>query len=556
MYLRILKNHINNNSINKEVIEDIFAEVIIIFTESPKEISTELDRINAKFLDLYEGFAIVTIKIRDIEKLKDINSIEAIEPPKSLFYRIENGRNNSIHYEEEFEKIENEYEDNKYNLNGNGVLIGFVDSGIDFTHPAFKNFNNKTRIKNIYNIVENKVYDEDYINRALLKENPFEFLDERDLIGHGTNVASVASAGGLIPREFYGVASESTILMAKVGKEGVFYNSWQVQIMKGIKFLVHRAKELKMPLVINLSLNSNSADFLNEYLNRIGSLNNITIVSSVGNNGNREKHFRGLFSSNHKICWNVAVGEQGILMTLIKGRKDNVDIKINFPKGNFIKFNSKNDYKCFFVDEVKIAVYREFHQFDKELEYVKIFFESKEEYISDGTWSIEFFSRELFKDEFDLWFPISRSINEETRFFNGTREDTIVSPAVSQGVIAVGSCGEDYVLSDFSSIGREMEYSEVKPNIISKGESRLVASGNWFTYKSGTSLSAAEVSGIAALLMEWGIVRGHDRDLYGSKLKYYIQLGAIRSKFTKYPNIEQGYGVISFQETMRLLENI
>lgn len=555
MYLRILKNHINNNSTNKELIEDIFAEVIIIFKESAKEISDELNRINATFLDLYEGFGIVTIKIRDIAKLKSIRNIEAIEPPKLLFYNIENDESNIISYKENFEKIKREYKDNKYNLNGSGVLIGFVDSGIDFTHPAFKNFYNRTRIKNIYNIVKNKVYDEIYINKALAKKEPFEFLEERDVIGHGTNVASVASAGGLIDRKFYGVASQSTILMAKMGREGVFNNSWQIQIMKGIRFLVKRAKELEMPLVINLSLNSNNADFLNEYINKIGNLKNVTIVSSVGNNRNREKHFKGLFSKNNRVCWNVALGEQGILMTLIKGRKDNVDIKINFPEGNFLNFNSNNEYKYFSLNEMKIEIYKELHQFNEELEYIKIFFESKKQFISDGVWSVEFFNRVIFRDEFDLWFPISKSINEETRFFNATEEGTIVAPAVSQGVIAVGSCDENYIPSDFSSIGKWGEYSEIKPNIISQGERVLVVSRDGLIYKSGTSLSTAEVSGIVALFMEWGIVRGYDKELYGSKLKYYIQTGAVRNRFTKYPNIEEGYGVISFEGTMKLLES-
>ena len=555
MYLRILKNHINNNSTNKELIEDIFAEVIIIFKESAKEISDELNRINATFLDLYEGFGIVTIKIRDIAKLKSIGNIEAIEPPKLLFYNIENDESNIISYKENFEKIKREYKDNKYNLNGSGVLIGFVDSGIDFTHPAFKNFYNRTRIKNIYNIVKNKVYDEIYINKALEKKEPFEFLEERDVIGHGTNVASVASAGGLIDRKFYGVASQSTILMAKMGREGVFNNSWQIQIMKGIRFLVKRAKELEMPLVINLSLNSNNADFLNEYINKIGNLKNVTIVSSVGNNRNREKHFKELFSKNNRVCWNVALGEQGILMTLTKGRKDNVDIKINFPEGNFLNFNSNNEYKYFSLNEMKIEIYKELHQFNEELEYIKIFFESKKQFISDGVWSVEFFNRVIFRDEFDLWFPISKSINEETRFFNATEEGTIVAPAVSQGVIAVGSCDENYIPSDFSSIGKWGEYSEIKPNIISQGERVLVVSRDGLIYKSGTSLSTAEVSGIVALFMEWGIVRGYDKELYGSKLKYYIQIGAVRNRFTKYPNIEEGYGIISFEGTMKLLES-
>lgn len=554
MYLVNLKNHLNNNNINKEAIEEVFVEVIVIFNEAKKEFIKKIKDIGGSFLDLYEGFGIITIKLKNLVKLRSIETIEKIEPPSNLFFRSFNEESIVVNYKESLNKFQLSYENNKYNLTGKGVLIGFVDSGINFTHPAFKDSNNKTRIKYIYNINKNKIYDEIDINNALNEKDPFKFLNEKDLREHGTNIASVAASGGTVPKKYYGVANECNLIMAKLGDEGIFKNSWEIQVLKGIRFLIEKALELNMPLVINLSVNINNANFLEEYLNRISSLKNVTIVVSVGNSGDSEKHFRDKLSAINKISWNVSVGEKRVLMTLTKKRVDNFDIKINLPKGEFIEFKSDIYYRYFFIKGNKIEVYKELDQFNENLEVIKIFISNDREYIASGRWTMIFNNKNVFENSFDLWLPISKGVSRETSFFNATRENTILAPALSDGVISVGSCSLSGELSVFSAIGPKKNEGEIKPNIIAEGEQVLSVSGDWFTYRSGTSIAAAKVSGIVALLMEWGVVKGYDKELYGAKLKYYIQVAALRSKQASYPNNEQGYGVISFNEIINLLE--
>ena len=59
----------------------------------------------------------------------------------------------------------------------------------------------------------------------------------------------------------------------------------------------------------------------------------------------------------------------------------------------------------------------------------------------------------------------------------------------------------------------------------------------------GTSFATPFVTGSAALLMEWGIVRGNDPYLYGEKVKAYLRRGAKKVPgFDEYPNEEVGYG--------------
>ena len=67
----------------------------------------------------------------------------------------------------------------------------------------------------------------------------------------------------------------------------------------------------------------------------------------------------------------------------------------------------------------------------------------------------------------------------------------------------------------------------------------------------GTSFAAPFVSGAAALMMEWGIIRGNDPYLYGEKLKAYLRRGARPLPgFSVYPNPQVGYGALCVRDSL------
>ena len=66
-------------------------------------------------------------------------------------------------------------------------------------------------------------------------------------------------------------------------------------------------------------------------------------------------------------------------------------------------------------------------------------------------------------------------------------------------------------------------------------------------------LTAAQMSGIAALLFEWAIIRDNQPFFTGSSVKYYLQRGARREENMQYPNPEWGYGKVDLYHTFELL---
>ena len=91
-----------------------------------------------------------------------------------------------------------------------------------------------------------------------------------------------------------------------------------------------------------------------------------------------------------------------------------------------------------------------------------------------------------------------------------------------------------------------------KPDLAAPGvDVTTVAAGGGYASFSGTSFATPFVTGSAALLMEWGIVRGNDPYLYGEKVKAYLRRGAKPLPgFTQYPNPLVGYGVLCLEDSL------
>ncbi len=452
-------------------------------------------------------------------------------------------------------------------LLGEGVTIAFLDTGIDYTLDAFRNEDGSTRIKYIYNVNRGKVYNEEEINSVLVDGNSSELSDELDFNGHGTAVASVACAGGNINRNLYGVASRSSIISVNTvtdidSTETLFHT-----VMKGFEFLLDKQKEDGLLLVVNLSFNTNygahtGRSIFEEYVSFFSSNSNISVVVSAGNEGAAGHHKSGRITNEGEEV-NVQVSGNHTLLPifLYKGILTDVFLKIDSPMTSVgVSLKVIEGTQNFRIGDNSVnVVFTGPNNYNPQGDIIIILDGDRNEHVERGVWTINISASNDYESDYNMWLPISEDIGYETRFLKPDNNNTIGSPATVFNVISVGSYNyRTETVSVFSGRGEFNNPYNVKPDLLAAGEEiRAIYPGGRISGVSGTSFSAPIVSGICAIFMEWGIVKGNKPNLYGEVLKYFLVRGATRLNDIIYPNNSYGYGfACAFRAFSDLRNNI
>ena len=525
-------------------------EVVIISGDNVDNISQTVDNLGGKYLNLGYNFGIVTIPVDKIIDLALVPTIQYIEFPKNLYTTdFESNRASCI---TQISKANG--------LNGKGTIVGFLDTGIDYTHPAFINADGTTRIEYIYDLsLGGAVYSKAQINEALNTENPYDIVPSRDDVGHGTHVAGIACAGGNISSKYYGVAPESSIIMVKVAR-GLFTLS--TEIMKGIKFLIDKSKELNMPLAINISLSTNDgahngSSLLEQYISTVSTLERVTIVIAAGNEGEAAHHVGGNLEGINEIFFNVSSDESTVVLNLYKSLLPSVSIELISPSGGSTgEIAVKEGFQEGAIGNSRYSIYLTGPKpFDVSGE-IGIIIRGINEYITPGQWKISLRKLNNYDGTFDMWLPISEGLNVNTKFVNPVVYNTLGIPATVRNVISVGSY--NYLvdtISPFTGRGQIYEGQYIKPDIVAPGEGIYSAIPNRsFDKKTGTSMATPQVTGSAALMMQWGIVNRNDPYLYGERLKYFLMLGSKKGRRDiSYPDPSWGYGELCLRDSFNIL---
>ena len=528
-------------------------ELVVLYGDNFLRFKNSVD-VSAKVEDLGYGFGILIIKVNDLNRIIELEGLQYIELPKILYTSAYDSNRASC--------IPSVW--NNYNLTGEGILVGFLDTGIDYTHNAFKDADGNTRIEYIYDLENGVVYDKNKINEALKSEDPFSIVPEIDLSGHGTHVAGIACAGGNINFDNYGVAYKSSIAMVKITGENSLRAALSTQLMRGLKFLMDKSNEINKPLVVNISLSTNDgshngSSLLEKYIQTFTQLQKAVIVVAAGNEGNSAHHVGGEMKKEEDLDLNIGDGEKGIILDFFKPVLVDVSVEVISPTGiSTGPMELSESYKERFVGREKIVVYSTGPKpFDIQGQ-TTISILPLGDTITSGGWRIIVRKLNNYEGYFDIWLPIAEGLNERTRFLQPSVYNTLGIPATVEGVISVGSYNFlNNNLSAFSGRGVVRPEWLIKPDLVAPGENILsTVEEQGFDTKSGTSMAAPQVSGICALLFEWGIIRNNDPFLYGERIKYYLIKGAKRTIFGEaYPNPDLGYGFVCLDRTMELLIN-
>ena len=508
-------------------------------------------------VELSNEFAIVTVREDRLEALAGIEAVEYIEKPKRLFFQVENGRRVSCMTSVQIRPPK---------LYGTGVLVAIIDSGIDYANLDFRNADGTTRIYSLWDqtipgnppegYVQGTEYTQEKINEALQQENRTErmkIVPSEDRSGHGTAVAGIAAGNGRGSKgaRYQGVASESGILVVKLGtpREEGFPRT--TELMQAIDYVVKKAQRAGRPVAINISFGNTygshtGTSLLERFIADIANLWKSVICIGMGNEGASAGHTAGILKENteERIPLAVQMKETAINVQIWKSYHDIVDISLISPAGVQIgPIPEVIGTQRFVVGDTEILLYygepSPFHVSQE----IFIEFLPKDSYITPGIWQFVLTPRKIVTGEYDLWLPSENVLNRGTAFRYPTERGTLTIPSTSQRVISVGAYDSlTFAYADFS--GRGGLEGESKPDLVAPGVdiTAPTPSGIYQTF-TGTSFATPFVSGAAALMMEWGIVRGNDPYLYGEKVKAYLRRGARPLPgFTEYPNPQVGYG--------------
>lgn len=528
-------------------------EITILYRYTTESVRKVVESLGGDFYDLEFNFAIANIPINRIQQLALSNEIQYMELPKNLNETdLQSNRESCILQAS-----------SAYSVTGKGVIIGFIDSGIDYTHPAFMDENGDSRIEYIYDLNNGAIYNKNKINQAIKFNDPYSIVPERDETGHGTHVVGDACAGGRIPSKYRGAAPEASIIMVKGGRGRWILSS---QIMKGLKFLLDKSKELDMPLVVNISLSTNDGahngtSLLEQYISIISNLERVTIVIAAGNEGDAGHHTGDNLQKFQNQAFNIASDERLVVINIFKTVLPDITINLIGPTGQQSgEIEISQGYRSGNIGRDRYDIYISGPKpFELESEIQIMLSPISSEYLVGGTWSIEINVINDYIGKYSIWLPISEGLNPETKFLKPIQLNTLGIPATVTSIIAVGSYDSiTKALSSFSGRGRDTQCIElIRPDIVAPGERILgPLPGGGYDSKTGTSMAAPQVAGICALFTEWGIVKGNDPYLFGQRLKYYLIKGANRGREDiNYPNSSWGYGTVCAINSFYILEN-
>lgn len=515
---------------------------------------------------LQEGYLIMEVTREELERLTAMPQVIYVEMPKAMHYQLDNGRRVScitpLQREGETEPGDLFDADHaegsgdgaatdgaRENLTGRGVLVAILDSGIDYSHPDFRDGEGNTRIAWLWDqtltarqeegerppegFFYGVEFDGETINRALEAPTSRErdvICPSRDISGHGTHVAGIAAGNGRASEGRYrGVAYGSRLLVVKLGNSGDRGFPRTTQLMTGITYCLRKARQMGMPVAMNISIGnhygSHAGDSLLEtYIDEVCNQWKCNIVIGTGNEGASATHTSGDFRVNQQAELAVGAYETGVNVQLWKRYLDHVEIALETSGGETLGRMTEAGTYRFTWGSTDIYVY--FGLPSPYSIYQEIFFDfiPRRTYLEEGVLYFHFNPRRLISGIYDLWLPAGGAQNRQTGFAYPTPETTLTIPSAASGAISVGaydSRSREY--APFSGRGFTWERRQVKPDLVAPGvDITSCAPGGGYAVRSGTSMASPFVTGSAALLMEWGIVRGNDPYLYGQKMKAYL----------------------------------
>lgn len=470
------------------------------------------------------------------------------------------------------------------NLLGRDVIIGIIDTGIDYNHPVFKNADNTTRILSIWDQTQQEgtppegfLYGNEYsrerINELIQwKSNQNTDMDESDIgmqdtldeNGHGTFIAGIAAGGEEPSDDFTGVAPLADIVVVKlkeakqylkeyykIKEEAVCYQ--ENDIILALEYMRGAHRKYNKPIAVCMSVGSSMGDhetgnYLSEYMDRMADSIGETIVVASGNEGNAGHHFFGRInpgSEYQEVELRVGPNERGFTIELWASAPYLFAVAIISPRGEYIAKIPVSFNKSTVVPLVleQAVIYIDYVMVEGRTGEFLIFMRFQTP--TEGIWTLRVHDEAGIGGEYHIWLPMREFISDATYFISPEPNTTLCDPANTNRTITTSAYNHVNNNIDINSSRGYTRLGRIKPDFAAPGVDVFgPVPGGGYARKTGSSIAAAHGTGAAALLLEWGIVEDHYPYMRNVDVGKILIRGSNRLGRYNYPNQQWGYGTL------------
>ncbi|MDD3279083.1 MAG: S8 family peptidase [Lachnospiraceae bacterium] len=471
-------------------------------------------------------------------------------------------------------------------LKGNGVIIGIVDTGIDYTNPVFSDALGKSRIIGIWDqtiqtgtppsgFLYGSEYTKEMIQEALDADRPRELVPTTDENGHGTFLAGIAAGKENAPEEFLGAAPEALIAVVKLKEAKRYLRAYykinpsaicyqENDILLGLQYLNLLAQREDKPIVLCVALGSNmgghdGASSLSNSLEFYARSANRIVVIGGGNEAVQQHHYLGSLSEQteeQEVEIRVSPGNTGFTAELWTDIPNIFAISLLSPSGERvprlpIRTGTSQEF-TFILDRTR--VYVDYRLLVENTNSQLIFF--RFDTPTAGIWKIIVEPVQLADGVFHIWLPVTEFLTGEVIFLQSNPDFTITTPGNALAPMTV-SYYDDRTEAisihsgrGFTRLGiKKPDFAAPGVNVIGPGPN------NTFVSTSGSSVAVGITAGAAALMTEW-ILYDRKAPLIDSvQIKNLLILGTERREGESYPNRLWGYGQLNLLNTFQVVRN-
>lgn len=474
------------------------------------------------------------------------------------------------------------------NLRGQGVLIGILDTGIDYTNPAFRYADNTTKIVSIWdqtipnedtksqsNVYYGTEYSREQINKAIQSNNPLEVVPSKDENGHGTMIAGIAAGREDPDNDFFSTAPDAELVIVKLKPAKKYLKDfWKVpensvcyqenDILSALEYIQNMAIRLNRPLSLCVAIGTSQGAHdeggsVTSDLSRRAESTNMCVVIAAGNEGNARRHYAGTINPDvgyNKVELNVGASDKNFSMELWGDSPGLFAVDIKTPSGEYIARIlpriGENRRINFIFERTIIDINFEIVESQSGDQLILMRFTDA----VPGIWTFNVYAIGDLSLTFNIWLPMEGFISAETYFLTPDPNTTILS--LGNGVVPITVTA--YNPADNSIyMNASRGYTRtgvIKPEIAAPGVNIKAPSINkGYVEVTGTSPAAAHTAGVAAMLLEWAIVKGNIPSFSTKDAKILMIRGAKRDKSIKYPNKEWGYGRLDVYQIFNSLRS-